>query len=71
MTRLPWHRAATNYRRDALDAIALLAARTAERDELRDRLTQAQADNARLRSELSMRASGWTVCPEARGSVRP
>jgi tetrahydromethanopterin S-methyltransferase subunit G len=47
-----WHRAATNYRRDALDAIALLAARTAERDELRDELTVCRAAHDELARSL-------------------
>jgi hypothetical protein len=51
MSALPWHRAAANYRRDALDAAALLAARTAERDELRDELTVAQRAHDELAIE--------------------
>jgi len=43
-----WHRAAASYRRDALDAIALLAARAAEIDELRDELTVVRAAHDEL-----------------------
>jgi hypothetical protein len=43
-----WHRAAASYRRDALDAIALLAARAAELDELRDELTVVRAAHDEL-----------------------
>jgi hypothetical protein len=46
------HRAAANYRRDALDAIALLVARTAERDELAAELSQM---HAHLEAEIAQR----------------